>query len=110
MNSLVGPAAGGIVGMFARKYIGSSEPEYRKVKYDSIGMLNGVLCGLVAVTANCAYTTAWAAVIIGGIAPIFYALTNRLIEKYKFVDDTAEAFPIHAPCGIWGILSTAFFH
>ena len=82
MNSIVGPAAGGIVGMYARKYIGSFQPEFRKVKHDPIGMLNGVLCGLVAVTGNCAYTTAWAAVIIGGMAPIFYSITIRIIEKY----------------------------
>jgi ammonia channel protein AmtB len=37
-------------------------------------------------------------------------LTIRFLEHIKLVDDAAEAFPIHGPCGIWGIIATAFFH
>ena len=110
MNTILGPAAGGLVNMITRKYLASSDPSYRNVRYDPVGILNGVLCGLVAITANCAYIQAWAAIVIGGIAPLFYAITIRLIEKTKFLDDAAEAFPIHGPCGIWGIMATAFFH
>ncbi len=110
MNTILGPAAGGLVGMIARKYIGGSSPQFRAVNYDPVALLNGVLCGLVAVTGNCAYTDAWAAIAIGGIAPIFYSLTIRLLEKIKLVDDAADAFPIHGPCGAWGIMATAFFH
>ena len=110
MNSILGPSAGGLIGMIARKYLGGSSASYRAVRYDPIGLLNGILCGLVAITANCAYIDAWAAIIIGGISPIWYALSLRLLDKIKLVDDAAEAFPIHGPCGAWGIIATAFFH
>jgi ammonium transporter, Amt family len=57
------------------------------VKYDTFAMLNGV---------------------IGGIAPFLYVPTCRLLTKLG-IDDAAEAFPIHGPCGAWGILATAIF-
>ena len=108
MNSLLGPATAGLTCFFTRKYISSSKKEVRGVKWDHMSILNGVLCGLVAITGNCAVTSDWGAIIIGGIAPIFYALTLRLIEKLK-IDDPSESFPIHGPCGAWGIFATAFF-
>jgi ammonia channel protein AmtB len=49
------------------------------------------LCGLVAITGNCAYIMAWAAIVIGGLAPIFYALFVRICNRLK-IDDAAEAF------------------
>lgn len=110
MNSILGPSAGGLAGMICRKYIGNNTPAFREVKYDVIGLLNGVLCGLVAITGNCAFIQAWASIVIGGLSPIFYSLTIRLIEKTHFLDDASEAFPIHGPCGAWGIFATAFFH
>jgi Amt family ammonium transporter len=109
MNSIVGPAAGGLMGFAVRKYLAGSTPDFREVKYDSTGILNGVLCGLVAVTGNCAYIMAWAAIVIGGLAPIFYSLLVRLCNRLK-IDDAAEAFQIHGACGAWGIFATAFFH
>lgn len=110
MNTILGPSAGGLVNMITRKYIAGSSPQYRAVNYDPVGLLNGILCGLVAITANCAYIDAWAAICIGGIAPIWYSLSIRLLDKIKLVDDASEAFPIHGPCGAWGIFATAFFH
>ncbi len=91
MNSIVGPSAGGLMGLAIRKYLAGSSPDFREVKYDPSGILNGVLCGLVAITGNCAYIMAWAAVFIGGMSPIFYALTLRLTNKLQ-IDDAAEAF------------------
>lgn len=109
MNSIVGPAAGGLGGFIVRKYLAGSTPDFREVKYDPTGIMNGVLCGLVAVTGNCAYIMAWAAIFIGGVSPIFYALMVRLVARLG-IDDAAEAFPIHGPCGAWGIFVTAFLH
>ena len=96
--------------MIFRKYLAGSSAEYRSVKYDTVGLLNGVLCGLVAITGNCAYIMAWASIVIGATAPIWYALTIRTFNRLKLIDDATEAFPIHGPCGAWGIFCTAFFH
>lgn len=77
-------------------------------KWDAVAILNGVLCGLVAVTGNCAVTDPWAAIVIGAISSVWYAITLRLCDKLK-IDDPSEAIPIHGPCGAWGIFATAFF-
>ena len=97
------------MGFALRRYLGGSSADFREVKYDPSGIMNGVLCGLVAITGNCAYIMAWAAIFIGGMSPIFYLLSARLLAKLK-IDDAAEAFPIHGPCGAWGIFATAFLH
>ena len=91
MNSIVGPAAGGISCLFLRRWIAGNTPDIRSIKYDPMSILNGVLCGLVAVTGNCALTQTWAAIVIGGIAPIFYSLSVRVLERLK-IDDPSEAF------------------
>jgi Amt family ammonium transporter len=107
MNTIIGPATAGITCFFTRKHIAGFH-EMKGTKWDVVAMLNGVLCGLVAITGSCAVVDVWAAVIIGGVAPIFYALTLRIIDHWK-IDDPSEAFPIHGPCGAWGIIAAAFF-
>jgi len=90
MNSFLGPAAGGISCLFIRKHV-AGFLHMKGTKWDVVAMLNGVLCGLVAVTGSCAVTANWAALVIGGIAPIFYSLMLRALEYYK-IDDPSEAF------------------
>ncbi|OYD09552.1 ammonium transporter [Paludifilum halophilum] len=71
-------------------------------------MLNGVLAGLVAVTAACAFVESWAAVVIGGIAGSLTVFTAQYFER-KGIDDPIYAFSVHGVAGIWGTLSTGFF-
>lgn len=69
---------------------------------------NGVLVGLVSITAGCSTSSPGGALVISAIgAPVYY-YSNRLLIKYK-IDDVVGSFPIHGCCGLWGILSTAFF-
>ena len=110
MNTFLAPAAGGIVGMVLRKHLAGSTPEYREVRHDPMGLLTGILCGLVAISANSAYVMAWAAISIGAIAPLFYGITLRILNATRRVDDALEIFPIFGACAIWGIFSTGFFH
>ena len=91
MNSIVGPCAGGISNLFLRRWLAGSTPVVRSVKYDPMAILNGVLCGLVAITGNCAFIENWAAIVIGGTAPIWYCLCVRLLERIG-IDDPSEAF------------------
>ncbi|NJP04905.1 MAG: ammonium transporter [Chloroflexaceae bacterium] len=74
-----------------------------------LGMtLNGVLAGLVAITAPCAVVSPFWALIIGliGGGVIFYG--SMLLEKMK-IDDPVGAVPVHLMCGIWGTLSLGLF-
>lgn len=108
MNSIIGPSAAGISNLFLKRWLAGSDPENRNVKYDPMAILNGVLCGLVAITGNCAFTEAWASIVIAGTSPIWYCLSLRVLTKLG-IDDPSEAFPIHGPCGAWGILMCGIF-
>merc|ERR1712048_1439167 len=71
-------------------------------------MCNGILAGLVAITAPCNNVTDWAAFCIGLIAVFFYCGAKRLL-LFLGIDDAIGAFPVHGACGIWGILATGLF-
>jgi ammonium transporter, Amt family len=71
--------------------------------------LNGVLAGLVAVTAGCAWVTPASALIIGSIAGVLVVYSVEFWETRQ-VDDPVGAISVHAVCGTWGTLAVAFFH
>mmetsp|Transcript_738 Transcript_738/g.1007 ORF Transcript_738/g.1007 Transcript_738/m.1007 type:complete len:483 (-) Transcript_738:200-1648(-) len=70
--------------------------------------LNGVLAGLVSITAPCSVVEPWAAMMIGIIGSFVYISASNLI-KVLGVDDPLDAFPIHGVCGVWGVLSVGIF-
>jgi len=70
---------------------------------------NGVLAGLVAITAPCGSVENWAAIVIGIIAgAIVYAgvMFNEAVLK---VDDPVGAIAVHGYCGTWGLLAVGIF-
>jgi Amt family ammonium transporter len=74
-----------------------------------VGMsLNGVLAGLVAITAGCAYVTPGAAIIIGLISGPLVVFGALALEKFK-IDDPVGAVPVHLINGIWGTLAVGLF-
>ncbi|WP_091741068.1 ammonium transporter [Marininema mesophilum] len=77
-------------------------------KADIPMMLNGVLAGLVAITAACAFVEPWAAVLVGVIAGSLTVFTALYFER-KGIDDPIYAFSVHGIAGIWGTLSTGLF-
>lgn len=78
-------------------------------KADVWSMLNGVLAGLVAITASCAFVKPWAAVIVGAVAGVLMVFAVRWTERVLKVDDPVGAFSVHGISGIWGTLSTGLF-
>ncbi len=77
-------------------------------KWDLGMTLNGVLAGLVAITAPCAWVEAWAAVVIGLIAGILVCLGVIMLDKLH-IDDPVGAFPVHGLNGLWGVISVGLF-
>jgi Amt family ammonium transporter len=74
------------------------------------GMIaNGILGGLVAITAGCAFVSTFSAVIIGSIAGIVVFTGSYLLENVFKLDDVVDAVPVHGFCGIWGTLAVGFF-
>lgn len=80
----------------------------RKQKIEVPIMVNGLLAGLVAITASCAFVAPWAAIVIGFIAGAIAVVTASYIDK-KGIDDPISAISVHGVAGIWGTLSTGFF-
>ncbi|KAL6072644.1 ammonium transmembrane transporter [Balamuthia mandrillaris] len=69
---------------------------------------NGILAGLVAITAGCAFVDPWGALIIGFLASFVYKGCSELLLKLR-IDDPVDAFPVHAGCGVWGTIASALF-
>ena len=73
------------------------------------GMLcNGMLAGLVAITAPCAFVSPWAAVAIGAIAGVLVVISCGIVENAG-VDDPVGAISVHGTNGLWGVLSVGIF-
>ena len=70
--------------------------------------MNGVLTGLVAITAGCATVDTWAAVVIGIFAGLFYLLGSKLLIHLR-IDDAVDAIPVHMVGGAWGVIATGIF-
>ena len=81
---------------------------FKTGKFD-IGMsLNGVLAGLVAITAGCAWVEPWAAVVIGLVAGVLVVVSVYGLENLG-VDDPVGAVSVHGANGIWGLLAVGIF-
>jgi len=78
-------------------------------KPDPTMCVNGLLAGLVAITAPCAFVTAPSAVLIGLIAGVLVVLSVLFIDGVLKVDDPVGAISVHGTCGAWGVLSLGLF-
>lgn len=71
-------------------------------------MGNGILGGLVSITAGCHVVKPWAAICIGIIGGgIFYGSSTLMVKLG--IDDPLDAAAVHGFCGIWGVMAIAFF-
>jgi len=75
---------------------------------DVLQIINGVLSGLVAITAGCHVVSVGSAVIIGFVAGIIVFYGGRWLD-HKKIDDVMGVVPVHLFAGIWGTLAVALF-
>jgi Amt family ammonium transporter len=93
-------AAGGVIGAFI-----ATQLMQRTI---DIGMVaNGMIAGLVAITAPSGYVEIWAGPIIGFVAGLIVVFGVIWIDKY--VDDPIGATSAHGLAGIWGTLACGIF-
>ncbi|CAF0698142.1 ammonium transporter [Candidatus Methylacidithermus pantelleriae] len=78
-------------------------------KPDPSMMCNGMLAGLVAITAPCAFVNAQGAVLLGAIAGVLVVASVFFVERVLKVDDPVGAVSVHGTCGAWGVLSLGLF-
>ncbi len=102
INTLLAGAAGGTAAMTYMWLFGPSK------KPDAGMSVNGLLAGLVAITAPCAFVDPWAAVVIGTIAGVLVIWASTALEKLK-IDDPVGAVPVHMVNGAWGVLAVGIF-
>ena len=94
-------AAGGIGTMFT-SWIKYGKPSFSLT-------LNGVLAGLVAITAGCDLVSPLGAAIIGLLAGIILVFSIEFIDTKLHIDDPVGASSVHGVCGIFGTIMTGLF-
>ena len=83
---------------------------WRKFGKPDVAMtLNGVLAGLVGITAPCASVTPLGAIIIGAVAGVLVVFSVLCFDTIK-VDDPVGAISVHGVCGAWGTIGAALLH
>lgn len=70
--------------------------------------INGILSGLVAITAGCASVSYSSAIIIGGLAGIFVVTSVYFLDILR-IDDPVGAVSVHLVNGVWGTFAVALF-
>ena len=80
----------------------------RRGKPDPTMALNGMLAGLVAITAPCAFVAPWAAAVIGIVSSIVVIEACWFFERRK-IDDPVGAISVHGVGGLMGVLFVGIF-
>ena len=106
VNSTLAAGGGGIVALFLNLFV--LERMTGEAYFDLKYAMNGVLCGLVSITAGCGVVEPFAAVIIGMVSGVIYLLGSRGLVRFR-IDDAVDAIPVHFMSGIWGIVAVGLF-
>lgn len=106
MNTFLSAAACGIFSLLVKPLFVKT---YRHVSwYDAQSIANGILAGLVSISAVADRVEGWAAVSIGLIGALFYISFCKLLQC-THIDDGIEGIAVHMGGGIWGLLAAGFF-
>ena len=100
VTTCLAAAAGGIGAMIAYTFV-SSKPDLSMA-------LNGILAGLVGITAGADVINPNMAILVGLIAGMLVVGSVMFFDKIK-VDDPVGAISVHLTCGIWGTLAVGIF-
>ncbi len=100
-NTMLAGAGGAVAGMTTAWLLFK--------KPDPSFMCNGLLAGLVSVTAGCPFVDAWMAVLIGSVGGVIVVFSALFIEHKLRIDDPVGAISVHGVCGIWGCIAVGIF-
>src|SRR5262249_36335142 len=100
VNTAIAAAFGAVMAMFWAMW--------RMGKPDPGMMANGMLAGLVAITAPCAFVQPWASAVIGIIAAVLVCESILFWER-RHIDDPVGAISVHGVGGIFGVLCVGIF-
>ncbi len=100
VTTCIAASAGAIGAMFTSQMI-TSKPDLSMA-------LNGILAGLVGITAGADVMTPFTATLIGLVAGVLVVLSVVFFDRIK-IDDPVGAISVHLTCGIWGTLAVGIF-
>jgi Amt family ammonium transporter len=101
VNTMLAAVAGGLVSTIVIWIVGG--------KPDLAMVGNGVLAGLVAITAPCGTVNPIPAFLIGGIAGALVVFSVFFFDRKAKIDDPVGAISVHGVCGAWGVLSVGLW-
>jgi Amt family ammonium transporter len=100
VTTTLSAAAGGVVAaVWTRMTTG---------RYDMGLVVNGILGGLVGITAGCATVEPWGAIAIGAVSAVVVIYGVQLLDNMG-IDDPVGAISVHGIAGIWGVLAVGLF-
>ncbi|MFJ5622891.1 ammonium transporter [Peribacillus loiseleuriae] len=100
LNTMLAGASGGTAALFlTMKKFGKADPSMT---------INGVLAGLVAITAGCAFVSQWSAIIIGIISGLIVIYATLFVDNLK-IDDPVGAVAVHGFNGVFGTIAVGLF-
>lgn len=100
MNTLLASIAGGGSAMLFTLFKGKQA--------DIALTINGILAGLVAITAGCAYVESGAALMMGAVSGVLMTVSTQKLETLR-IDDPVGAVPVHGVSGIFGTVMVGLF-
>jgi Amt family ammonium transporter len=98
LNTVIAGAAGGVIGYGLMWFGGAMLPERA---------VNGMVGGLVAITAGCHLVDPPAALLLGALGGLFANAANHLLERHLRIDDAVGAIGVHGVAGVVGTLGLA---
>jgi len=106
VTTTMSAAVGGVVAMLLKKFLppvmgGSGD-------FDVSFTCNGILAGLVGITAGCPVISVHLSLLVGFISAFVLHGASCLLHKLK-IDDPLDAFAVHGACGAWGVLAVGLF-
>jgi Amt family ammonium transporter len=100
-NTMIASATGAFAAfLYVKAKWGKADPSW---------LANGMLAGLVAITAPCAFVSSWAAAFIGAVAGVLVIVAAVFIDTKLKIDDPVGASAVHGVNGAWGILALGLF-
>lgn len=100
VTTVLAGAAGAVIAMIVT-WIKGGKPDVAMAG-------NGLLAGLVGITAGCGAVNNWSAVIIGAIAGVIVVFAVPFFDRIR-IDDPVGAVAVHGVCGAWGVIAVGLF-
>jgi len=102
VTTTIAAATGGITVCICEKVMGDKTWSVNAV-------CNGILGGLVSITAGCSVTYPWSSFVIAMLGGLVYFGSSKAVLHLCKIDDPLDAYAVHGACGMWGTLAVGLF-